>query len=271
VPQHTNKNAIVKPIPAQTADKSPTDAIEKIEPEQSSGSYSLAELSKSSDVEIAQQVIDRISPITQRLGEMLPLINELRRRFAALPRGKANIMGCKTWTEFCRKKLNYTDRAVRKALAIQRSPIRPGSKGVGKADKSKVEPANRPGTNAAELNFPTQHAAYRSGFEAGWHWREKTLKPDNPNLKTITPKLKPDSKSKSAGTEKLSTPPATEPNRHGKSILQEPPQPTEAQLACRHDGGRTPLSGGRGYLCELCKWVVTASEVTQTGDESHEA
>lgn len=54
-----------------------------------------------------------------KLKTALPYIIELRERFAELPRGKANVMGCRTWTEFCSKVLHRTDSAVRKAIATE--------------------------------------------------------------------------------------------------------------------------------------------------------
>jgi hypothetical protein len=52
-----------------------------------------------------------------KLKSALPYIAELRERFAKLPRGKANVMGCRTWTQFCERVLHRTDSAVRKLLA----------------------------------------------------------------------------------------------------------------------------------------------------------
>jgi hypothetical protein len=63
--------------------------------------------------QLATLVIDGIV----QFRKLLPFVKELRARFAALPRGHANIAGCKTWTEFCHKRLDRTDAAVRKALA----------------------------------------------------------------------------------------------------------------------------------------------------------
>jgi hypothetical protein len=57
-----------------------------------------------------------------RFSKVIPYVIELRNRFGALPRGKANISGCVTWTEFCQKVLHRTDRAVRKAIAAAVAP-----------------------------------------------------------------------------------------------------------------------------------------------------
>lgn len=53
----------------------------------------------------------------KKFAQLIPYVRELKTRFAALPRGKADIMGCHTWKEFCEKVLGRTDSAVRKALA----------------------------------------------------------------------------------------------------------------------------------------------------------
>jgi hypothetical protein len=58
-----------------------------------------------------------------RFRKVLPYVMELKKRFAALKRGHANIAGCKTWKEFCEKKLDRTDSAVRKAIAIEKQTI----------------------------------------------------------------------------------------------------------------------------------------------------
>ncbi|HEV2522713.1 MAG TPA: hypothetical protein VGT24_10070 [Candidatus Acidoferrales bacterium] len=53
----------------------------------------------------------------KKFSRLLPYVRELRDRFEALPRGNANIMGCRTWNEFCERNLDRTPSAVRKALA----------------------------------------------------------------------------------------------------------------------------------------------------------
>jgi hypothetical protein len=69
--------------------------------------------------QLARLVVDRFN----RFKEFLPYIAELRKRFAELPRGHANIMGCQTWTQFCKDVLGRTDSAVRKALAVKSSVV----------------------------------------------------------------------------------------------------------------------------------------------------
>jgi hypothetical protein len=67
--------------------------------------------------DLARLVVNRFN----KFREFLPYLAELRKRFAELPRGHANIMGCKTWTQFCNEVLGRTDSAVRKALAAKES------------------------------------------------------------------------------------------------------------------------------------------------------
>ncbi len=57
-----------------------------------------------------------------RIQDSMPYILELRKRFQAAPRGKANIQGCGTWGEFCEKHLYRTPRAVRKAIESHNNP-----------------------------------------------------------------------------------------------------------------------------------------------------
>src|SRR5260221_357270 len=42
----------------------------------------------------------------KKFAKIVPYVRELRNRFGALPRGHANIMGCKTWSEFCERVLD---------------------------------------------------------------------------------------------------------------------------------------------------------------------
>jgi len=87
----------------------PTKAIE---PEEISGSPAIKKLSNK---RLAIIVIAGF----QKIRKCLPYIVELRQRFADLPRGGANIMGCTNWTTFCITHLHRTDRAIRYALAEQ--------------------------------------------------------------------------------------------------------------------------------------------------------
>ena len=57
-------------------------------------------------------------------GRTKPKIIELREDFKRKPKA-ARIAGCKTWTEFCQKKLHRTDRAVQKLLADKATPAKP--------------------------------------------------------------------------------------------------------------------------------------------------
>lgn len=52
--------------------------------------------------------------VFHKLRPFLPYLQELRKRFAAAPRGRADIDGCNTWEDFCDKRLQRTPDAVRK-------------------------------------------------------------------------------------------------------------------------------------------------------------
>ena len=61
-----------------------------------------------------------------KIQNSLPYILELRRRFDEdVPRGKANIGGCKTWYEICEKHLHRAPSTIRHALR----ETNPASKG----------------------------------------------------------------------------------------------------------------------------------------------
>ncbi len=63
-----------------------------------------------------EQLVEVATGAFQRLQDSMPFIIELRKRFNAAPRGKANISGCNTWEQFCEKHLHRTASALRKAL-----------------------------------------------------------------------------------------------------------------------------------------------------------
>jgi hypothetical protein len=99
-----------------------------------------------------KQLVTRVKTGFKKIKAELPYILELKNRFAALPRGSANIAGCKTWKTFCIEHLHRTPRAVAYALAeehesIQNFPVQ-GSKPETKqnvavravVDRSPVEP-----------------------------------------------------------------------------------------------------------------------------------
>src|SRR5690348_1257193 len=69
-------------------------------------------LSQMQDEPLAALVIDGC----QQFKRVIPYVIELRRRFQKRPRGKANIAGCKTWEEFCEKRLDRGVRAVQIAV-----------------------------------------------------------------------------------------------------------------------------------------------------------
>lgn len=61
----------------------------------------------------------------QQFKHVIPYVIELQKRFKELPRGNANIAGCKTWTEFCETHLDRTPRGVRKAIAAYNEKTAP--------------------------------------------------------------------------------------------------------------------------------------------------
>ena len=64
-----------------------------------------------------KELVSRVKSGLKKIRSEAPYIIVLRERFAALPRGSANIDGCKTWKTFCSLKLHRSDRAVRYMLA----------------------------------------------------------------------------------------------------------------------------------------------------------
>jgi hypothetical protein len=87
----------------------------KNEPEETSASNAAKKLS---DTVLAKRVVSGFCKIKTEL----PYIIELRSRFRALPRGKANIDGCKTWTDFCNRRLFRSDRQIRALIAEALEP-----------------------------------------------------------------------------------------------------------------------------------------------------
>jgi hypothetical protein len=85
------------------------------EPEETSASKVAKKLS---DTALAKRVVSGFCKIKTEL----PYIIELRSRFRDLPRGKANIDGCRTWTEFCNRRLFRSDRQVRALIAEALEP-----------------------------------------------------------------------------------------------------------------------------------------------------
>lgn len=73
---------------------------------------------KSSEAEnLANRILKQLEhALCVKLKELKEDIKELRSDFNNL-KGKETIAGCKSWAEFCQKKLHRTDRAVRKMLA----------------------------------------------------------------------------------------------------------------------------------------------------------
>lgn len=93
--------------------------LARIEPEISSASPTIKRLSN-------KRLAIIVKAGFQKIRKCLPYVFELRQRFADLPRGGANIMGCTTWATFCITHLHRTDRALRYALAEANEGIAPG-------------------------------------------------------------------------------------------------------------------------------------------------
>lgn len=68
------------------------------------------------------QLVEIAAGTFQRIQDSMPYIIELRKRFKAAPRGKADIAGCDTWEEFCEKHLHRTASAIRKAVQSDLEP-----------------------------------------------------------------------------------------------------------------------------------------------------
>ena len=71
-----------------------------------------------------EQLVEITVGTFQRVQDSMPYIIELRKRFKAAPRGKADIGGCDTWEQFCETHLHRTASALRKALQADRK-VRP--------------------------------------------------------------------------------------------------------------------------------------------------
>jgi hypothetical protein len=90
------------------------------EPEETSASFAARVRAKNmTDRSLAA----RVKKGFEKIRSELPFIKELRARFEAAPRGSANIDGCKTWAEFCERRLHRTDRRIRQVLAESETAI----------------------------------------------------------------------------------------------------------------------------------------------------
>jgi hypothetical protein len=93
-----------------------TNAIARNEGEISSSSRAAKKMTD-------KQLVARVKSGFKKIKAELPYILELKNRFAALPRGSANICGCKTWKTFCIEHLHRTPRAVAYALAEENETV----------------------------------------------------------------------------------------------------------------------------------------------------
>jgi hypothetical protein len=85
------------------------------------------------DDDLARFVVGAFAKISQAV----PYIAELHKRFRRKPRGKANILGCQTWKQFCETRLNRCDRTIRYAItsALEKAATEPESE----ADTDQLE------------------------------------------------------------------------------------------------------------------------------------
>lgn len=69
--------------------------------------------------QLAVKVRDIFADIRPQLEKWLPFAIELRSRFETMRRenNRGEILGCRTWQEFCEKKLRYSDRHIRRLMA----------------------------------------------------------------------------------------------------------------------------------------------------------
>ena len=68
----------------------------------------------------ASHVLTQLNAFCTKLRELKDEIAQLRNDFKNL-KEQETIAGCKTWKEFCERKLHRTDRAVRKLLGAEKS------------------------------------------------------------------------------------------------------------------------------------------------------
>jgi hypothetical protein len=74
-----------------------------------------------------QQAEKRASHLLAQLNALCVKLKELKEEIALLRddfknlKGQEKIAGCKTWKEFCQRRLHRTDRAVRKLLGAEKS------------------------------------------------------------------------------------------------------------------------------------------------------
>jgi hypothetical protein len=94
------------------------------EPEAISGS---TKLSRSQSSAQREQLAERVEKLggealnmydgsLKKIRELTPMIAQLRQQFMQLKPGET-IARCRTWTEYCKKKLHRSDRRIRQVLA----------------------------------------------------------------------------------------------------------------------------------------------------------
>lgn len=102
------------------------------------------------DEELAVMVRDGFVTLRPQLEEWLPRAIELHARFEARKRAKerSTIMGCRTWAQFCKQILSYSDRQIRRLM-----------EGVNPASKYGNRPEHRSEVNRLAGPTPAGIAA----------------------------------------------------------------------------------------------------------------
>jgi hypothetical protein len=120
--------------------------------------------------DLAQRILEQLdSAWCVKLKELKDLIEELLVHFRNL-KGKQTIAGCKTWAEFCEKKLHRTDRAVRKMLA------------GGKPSKAKGQQSPAEQSSASPSAGGPSEASDEEGGEGGRERKQRKTTKQNPPL-----------------------------------------------------------------------------------------
>src|SRR5260370_40660887 len=106
-----------------------------------------------------EELLARVQGAFQKIADEMPCILELRARFARQKRGSASICGCRSWEEFCTKRLHRTPRRIRQVLAAYTDDDGPGA---NSADGKHVTAVTVPGVFRVLLADPPWNYGNRS-------------------------------------------------------------------------------------------------------------
>ncbi len=110
---------------------------------------------------LAKHILEQLDGVLcSKLKELKVDLQELRSHFKVI-KGKDRIAGCKTWEEFCKKKLHRTDRAVRKMLAGPKPKAEPKAK----AEQSSAKLSEADAATIAKGQAIAKAAAYLGNFK----------------------------------------------------------------------------------------------------------